>query len=1045
MDAAGLAIAVTGCVLKLVGFSIDFVDDAKQVYRNGATNRNTNLAIVASSIQDATKELEHQLDESMKQHQERNMDPIEKDIRALATRAAAIGNELGSRLKRVSDDPKSKRKAFKTVVCGMWDAKEIERIEKQLDGIRNEMHLRILIDIRKLIKGSHSDEYQRMVSTLEHTTASLTESKEDIATAMDLLSQIHCSIKEIHQSFTVTPTPRKHIPELTTEDLSRKTYKVGQQQAEDSILSCLWYPSIHDREESIEMAYYRTLNWIYDDPKADDKSRTWDNFSDFLTSETSMYWITGKPGSGKSTLMKFINEQPRTEELLQLWAGDKEVFSASFYFFYKGSDEQKTELGFLRSILYGILSRKKGLIPVVFKERLVAALEGTRYNEPTLPEVKRALLRLFRDSSHLCFFLTVDGLDEFDPAVSLTHVTSVIELTKTLSVFNNVKIVVSSRQLPEFEQGFEACPRLRIHELTRHDIHHYATERLESHRYMNTLIKRDPVNSRALIESVIEMSCGVFLWVRVVTQSLLQGLTNRDTIHDLQQRLEGLPSDLHDLYKVMLERVDKRYCSQTCELLQLVYHGILEPPGRLSALGLWFAEQADHDVVIRTETGPINDEVVDDHVDEIESRLKSRCLGLVEIQSGPKSIFNGSNSYIVDENFTRAMVVFLHRTVGEFLRGSIWKEFTKVHCRPNFNPRESLLRSSSLLIKTYRPRGQDDWSIISSLIFDLGIRARNMEANNEEIDPELLQDFDSAMAIHLRRNDYLRDAEDRNGTATAHWSKYFFREHERLYKIIPPERQYRYPREDTQPSFLSFAIKIGLGQYVVGQVKTHGRGILTKQGLPLLGHALCPHDVKVLTRIKIVKVLLDYGSDPGQKFGGMSVWAWFWHMLYYRFAMDTKLTYCCPGWVLNAVETRIFSVMRLILMAGAEPNILIPWISYPEREARGQWYYCTPLAALGRLREFLSDDDFIEEEHHMVLGYDERLRRKRLDELVFEIEKVIGLLKERGGVRNEMEHGKVPVSQAVTTPISIIKNPGFWLKKPFTYLKIIGKARLGDS
>ncbi|OTA96807.1 hypothetical protein M434DRAFT_66744, partial [Hypoxylon sp. CO27-5] len=341
-------------------------------------------------------------------------------------------------------------------------------------------------------------------------------------------------------------------------------------KAENSILNWLWYPSIHDREESIEKAHYRTLNWIYDDPKADDQSCNWDNFAAFLMSETSMYWITGKPGSGKSTLMKFINEQPRTGELLQQWAAYREILSASFYFFYKGSDKQKTELGLLRSLLHLILSRKKKLIPVIFNERCAAALDGIRHPELTLPEAKRALRQLFRDSSHLCFFLTIDGLDEFDPEVSLTHVTSLIELTKTLGIFKNVKIVVSSRQLPEFEQGFEECPCLRIHELTKQDIRQYATERLESHRYMNTLIKRDPVNSRALIESVISMSAGVFLWVRIVTQSLLQGLTNRDTINDLQQRLEGLPSDLHDLYKVMLERVDQRYRNQTCELLQLV-------------------------------------------------------------------------------------------------------------------------------------------------------------------------------------------------------------------------------------------------------------------------------------------------------------------------------------------------------------------------------------------------------------------------------------------------------------------------------------------
>ncbi|KAI1407519.1 hypothetical protein F5Y13DRAFT_205965 [Hypoxylon sp. FL1857] len=1057
MDAAGLAIAVTGCVLKLVAFSVDFVVDVKQVYQKGATDRNRDLAIVANNIQDAAKTLEGQLDDFSKQGQEGSMDPAEKDIRALATRATAIGNELASRLKKVHADTKSKQKALETVIRGMWDAEEIEMMEKQLNGIRNEIQLRLLIDIRRLIQESHSDEYHHMVLALERTAHSLMDSKKDSGTVMELLSQINGSIKDLQQSINATPAADERSTGLAREGLTKEQFMRVQRKAEDYILGWLWYPSIHDRKESIEEAHSETLNWIYDDPKAGDKSCTWDSFSSFLTSEASMYWITGKPGSGKSTLMKFITEQPRTAELLQLWAGDKEVLFASFYFFYKGSNEQKTELGLLRSLLYWILSRRKVLIPVVFKERFTAVFERIRYNElegisynelkgikydePTLPEARRALRHLFREIPHLCFFLTIDGLDEFDPGVSLTHVTSLIELTKMLGIFENVKIVVSSRQLPEFEQGFEACPHLRIHELTRRDIHHYATEKLGSHQYMNKLIRRDPVNSRALIESVTTMSCGVFLWVRVVTQSLLQGLTNRDTIYDLQQRLEGLPSDLLDLYKVMLERVEQRYRNQTCQLLQLVYHGILEDPEQLSALGLWFAERADHNMVVQTKTKAINDEVAEDRVDEIESRLKSRCLGLVEVQPGPKSIYNGKERCGVDENLTRAMVVFSHRTVREFLRSSIWEEFTKMHCHPSFNAQESLLRSAILLIKTYRPRGKNDWCVISSLINAVRMRARNLEGKNEAADPELLQEFDSAVAINLAtHSDYVRDVGDKDGTTISHWSKYFFREYHGLYKIMPPELIYRYPREDTQPSFLSFAIKSGLENYVAKQVKIHGPDILVKPGVPLLGHALCPNDTVVETRIGVVKALLDSGSDPQQTFEGMSLWAWFWHMLFYRFGIETQMTYSCPQWVLNVGEKGIFPIMRLMLIAGAEPNVLIPWMSYPDKAGKGKWDYCTPLVAMARLREFLLDDEFITEKHHSILGYDNRIRRKRLDDLVVEIEKVIKLLKERGGTRKRMECEKYPPFEMAKTAFDTIKNRSAWVKKSFTYMKTIVKG-----
>jgi ABC-type molybdenum transport system ATPase subunit/photorepair protein PhrA len=39
---------------------------------------------------------------------------------------------------------------------------------------------------------------------------------------------------------------------------------------------------------------------------------TWDSFTDWLLSSSTMCWIHGKAGSGKSTLMHFISEHEKT-------------------------------------------------------------------------------------------------------------------------------------------------------------------------------------------------------------------------------------------------------------------------------------------------------------------------------------------------------------------------------------------------------------------------------------------------------------------------------------------------------------------------------------------------------------------------------------------------------------------------------------------------------------------------------------------------------------------------------------------------------------
>lgn len=83
--------------------------------------------------------------------------------------------------------------------------------------------------------------------------------------------------------------------------------------------------------------------------------------------------------------------------------------------------------------------------------------------------------------------------------------------------------------------------------LTRNDIQSYVLDRLQSHSRMNMLMSRDEVEAKYLVRSIGENSSGVFLWVRLVVESLLQGLENSDGLEELQARLDELPQDLHTL------------------------------------------------------------------------------------------------------------------------------------------------------------------------------------------------------------------------------------------------------------------------------------------------------------------------------------------------------------------------------------------------------------------------------------------------------------------------------------------------------------------
>lgn len=66
------------------------------------------------------------------------------------------------------------------------------------------------------------------------------------------------------------------------------------------------------RQEEVSGAYIGTFQWIFD--ATTDDTKAWDNFAQWLESGDGVYWISGRPGSGKSTLMRYIVEEPNTED-----------------------------------------------------------------------------------------------------------------------------------------------------------------------------------------------------------------------------------------------------------------------------------------------------------------------------------------------------------------------------------------------------------------------------------------------------------------------------------------------------------------------------------------------------------------------------------------------------------------------------------------------------------------------------------------------------------------------------------------------------------
>jgi hypothetical protein len=227
-------------------------------------------------------------------------------------------------------------------------------------------------------------------------------------------------------------------------------------------LASLHIPETQDRFDQVEHAYDKTCDWIFGQKLG---------FTKWLESGSGIFWIQGKPGSGKSTLMKFIVSNPRTLKHLYKNNSNHRLLWASFFFSNRGQAIQKSLLGLYHRILYQLLHQAEFLTP------LVQPIFEAHYESQgawTISYLESALLNVIRFSDvpiTICLF--IDALDEHEEGYSTSHdrlILSFEKLVRSASSTVKVMLCLSSRPETYFLDSLHKWPSVTIHEHTQLDV-----------------------------------------------------------------------------------------------------------------------------------------------------------------------------------------------------------------------------------------------------------------------------------------------------------------------------------------------------------------------------------------------------------------------------------------------------------------------------------------------------------------------------------------------------------------------------------------------
>lgn len=448
-----------------------------------------------------------------------------------------------------------------------------------------------------------------------------------------------------------------------------------------ALLAALIYNGMATRRRQLAEQSPAYLEWIWHQPSEGEPG-----FVGWLCNEAPVFWITGKPGSGKSTLMKYLAEHESGSEILQRhhrcsWS------IVHFYFDYRSGKRVPNSLeGMLRSILYQLVGANSTANQAV-RQELNARHGHALYENLDMSDLQKAFriaCKAISRTHKICAF--VDGLDEFSG-----HHIEVVRMVDFL-VNNGVhKLCVASR--PEY---------VLVQQLGRHPSFKMQDRNLLTIRaYVNQAFEKMPphppyLDVSELIAKIVSKAEGVILWAYLVTGYMVELLLAGGTREEVYKRLDEFPQELNEVYERLLNNVKPEWQVQAAVMLLLIQTGLdTTTPWDLSCAMAYLRDCG------KLPSWP--KDILTPH--HFLLRLRASTGSMVDIVQGP-TLLPGSNWQEApsgDEFRDRyhcqsTRVRLFHKTLENYLTASNWLNQALTRADPTFHPENLWLRLCSKCI-----------------------------------------------------------------------------------------------------------------------------------------------------------------------------------------------------------------------------------------------------------------------------------------------------------------------------------------------------------
>ncbi|EAU30969.1 predicted protein [Aspergillus terreus NIH2624] len=601
----------------------------------------------------------------------------EKALAIVAEKCQQLSEKILRILERIkADNPRSKRQSAVAALRSLWNEKEKKELKKDADDCRNLLHLQLTS-----IMGSET--IKRL---------------EDIATSgqasMEALHSLQKHVVVLEQGVRVSSLD-KEVQE-TIANLFRLSTKALDSITSHRILNSLFFQEMHMRYSEVPTAYSETLNWIFEDQAPPKQWKALEGrmlFREWLETGDGIFYISGKPGAGKSTLMKFIFQNRRTKDLLGRWAAGRQLIFCKFFFWKPGSKMQNSVPAMLRTLLYDILQQCPELTQTAFPEYWLH-VQSLPWQAPVqLPfdndQIREAFDRLSRNlnsDTERCLCFLIDGLDELRETPEEKYKDLVALISRWTKQFaGDLKLCVSSREERVFVENLEGPRGFKLQDLTYDDIYHFIDAKLKCNQ--NFIELEMPEGGRtSLISKVAARADGVFLWVSLVVNLLDDACDDGDDFSELERKIECTQPRVEDLFRQLFDSIHNSDRNRSAQSFAVVLKLLENPHGmRMSLFRFSLLDDfnsnpefaADIENLKRAGLVGTDWEHVERRLKKARKQLYRRCRGLLEVHTEPEpliAILDKSRTGYRTSRYTET-ISLAHREVHQFLlRDDIQKD-----------------------------------------------------------------------------------------------------------------------------------------------------------------------------------------------------------------------------------------------------------------------------------------------------------------------------------------------------------------------------------